>query len=128
MTFKRNIQSKVLMIYTIQDEAKETDQKLFSTTFKKFKYVSFKLSSSLQRLAAMHSNEMKNPKAKYETLFEIQLKDKALYQGTEYTLKELIDQVQIKDIPLFLAIEQGTGKNSRHTQVVINPKVRNRAK
>ena len=29
---------------------------------------------------------------------------------------------------LFLAIEQGSGKNSKNTYVVINPKIRNRAR
>ena len=48
ITFERNIQSKILMICTTQNEAKETDQKLFNTTFEKFKYVSFKLSSLSQ--------------------------------------------------------------------------------
>ena len=128
ITFEKNFKSKVLMIYAMEQEAKETDQKILNTTFDGFKYVSFRLSSSSQRLAAMHSNDMLNPKARFETLHNTNLNNTVLYQGLEYKLKNLIQLVEVKDMKLFLAIEQGSGKNSKNTYVVINPKTRNRAR
>ena len=112
----------------MEQEAKETDQKILDATFDGFKYISFRLSSSLQRLAAMHSNDMLNPKARFETLYNTNLNDTVLYQGLEYKLKNLIRIVEVKDMKLFLAIEQGSGKKSKNTYVVINPKIRNRAR
>ena len=59
------------MIYVVEDEAKWIDDQLFKSSFSKFKYISFKLSSSAARLAAMHTNEMINVKSRFETLCEV---------------------------------------------------------
>ena len=46
ITFERNVKSKVLIIYTIEDEAQDINKKLLETRFSRFKYISYELSSS----------------------------------------------------------------------------------
>ena len=41
----------------------------------RYKYVSYKKTTSEERLAAMHHNDVRNNKAKFETLYDIKLKD-----------------------------------------------------
>ena len=85
MMLKRNIKLKVIILYAAEDEAKKTDQILFNTKFEEFKFMSFKLSASLQHLGAMYYNKMCNPKAKYKALFETQVEDKVVHQGRNFT-------------------------------------------
>ena len=61
------------MIYAIQSEAKEIDQKLFNAQFKRFKYASYKLSDSDQCLVLMYKNDIINTKARFETLYNIKV-------------------------------------------------------
>jgi len=65
----------VLIIYAVEEEAKEIDKALCKTKSPRYKYISYHNSSSQEKLAAMYHNEIKNEKAKYETLFNIQLRD-----------------------------------------------------
>ena len=79
-------------------------------------------------MVAIHKNEMLNIKARFETLYETQLNDIIIKEKKEYKLQDIILNIQYKDNNLFLAIEQGSGKYNRHTNVVLNPKVKNKAR
>ena len=48
ITFKKKTSSKVLMIYAVQDEAREIDEQIYNTIFSRFKYISYCLSSLAQ--------------------------------------------------------------------------------
>ena len=53
----------------------------------------------------MHSNEMRNVKTRFETLYKVYLKNIILKNGKKSTLEDMILDQKDKDIPLFLAIE-----------------------
>ena len=78
-------------------------------------------------MAAMHSNEMINVKAKFETLHGVHLNDIVQYEGKSSTLNALIKGIQSNNINLFLAAEQGTGKGKENVLIVINPKAKSKA-
>jgi len=97
--------------------------------FDKLQYASYKLSDSSQRMAAMHWNEMINVKARFETLYKTRVDDIVVDdQGRKVTLEDFILRIMYKDYRMFLVIEQGVGKAARHTHVILNPKVKNKAK
>ena len=128
VTFERGTSSKVLMMCALEDEANTADKTMFDTEFKRFQHVSYKLTSSKQRLASMHANEMNNEKARFETLYETQVEDKVFVENEKIALADVILSAKHNDIELFLAIEQGSGATSRHTHVVLNPQVKNKAR
>jgi len=128
ITHEKGTASKALVIYIVCDESKEIDEKICDATFKRFKYISYKLSDSAQRLGAMHSNEMTNIKSRFETLYNVKLND-TVYQGIErITLEDILLKEKYGIHNLFLAIEQGSGKFSNHINVVLNPPVKDQAR
>ena len=74
----------------VEDEAKWIDNQLFKFSFSKFKYISFKLSSSAARLAVMYSNKIINIKSWFETLYNIKLKDEVIFKEKKVQLEELL--------------------------------------
>jgi len=63
------------------------------------------LSTSLQRLVAIYSNEMRNVKTRFETLYKVKLENIVLKDSKQSTLEDMILDQKYKDTPLFLAIE-----------------------
>ena len=123
-TYERGQRSKVLVMHAIEQNAKEIDKILHSTMFKHFKHVSCRLSAPKQRLAAMHSNEMINIKSRFETLCQVSLHDKVVYEENVCALKDLLLSVEDQGIKLFLAAEKGSGKHDGDANVILNPKVK----
>ena len=78
-------------------------------------------------MAAIHSNDILNPKARFEILFNTNPEDKVHYQGGIYTLSNLLNTRMVDGMKLFLSVEPGSGQNKSHTHVVINPKTRNKS-
>ena len=77
-TYENGSRSKILSVYVIESETKEVDEILCLMKSPRFKYVSYRNSTSKDRLAAMYYNDMKNGKGKYETLENENLKVKVL--------------------------------------------------
>ena len=76
----------------------------------------------------MDLNEMINIKSRFEILYETKLDD-VVYQGDNQSiLKDVILTQKYKEDNLFLAIEQGSGTSSRHTHIVLNPRLKNKAR
>lgn len=110
--YERNSRSKVLSIWAIQDDALEIDEILSNMNSQRYKYLSCRKTTSEERLAAMHHNDVKNIKAKYETLCDITLKEGAwdIEKSAHATLESILMKVKHENHPLFLAAEQGAGK------------------
>ena len=74
----------------------------------------------------MHHNDVKNIKSRYETLYEVNLKDYVWDKVNNYYVK--LEQVLMMEKngndPLFLVVEQGAGKFKQDVNVVINPKTK----
>ena len=125
-TYERNTRSKVLTVYAIEEEAKEVDEKLCELVSPGYKYVSYRNTSSDERLVAMYHNERKNIKSRYETLYNVNLKDE-VWDGerNKYVkLEKVLMEASNNNDQLFLAVEQGAGKYKKDVNVVINPKTR----
>ena len=61
---------------------------------------------------------MLNQKARFETLCNTKTNEIVTHQGLNYKFKNLVKQVKVNGMDLFLALEQGSGKNSNNTHVV----------
>ena len=129
-TYERNSRSKVLSVCAVNEEADQIDEKLLKLESPRYKYVSHKKMTSEERLAAMHHNDVKNIKAKYETLCDMNLKEEVWdTKSSRYvTLESMLMTLKHENHPLFLAAEQGAGKFKNNVNVVLNPRVKNQAK
>ena len=125
-TYEKGLRSRVLVVYAIESEAKEIDEWLSEKVQeKRYRYISYRNSPSQEKLSAMYFNDMKNVKAKYETLFNVQLKDEVMYDdSTTVTLEKALMDAKVKENKLFLAAEQGSGKYENDVTVILNPKMK----
>ena len=104
-TYEKNIRAKVMILYAIDDEAKEIDSKMIQFISKRVKYVSYKYTSLAERLAAIYTNEIMNMKFWFETFHNVKMKDKVLIDKKEYYLDKLLMFLKVNKTSLFLAIE-----------------------
>ena len=85
------------------------------------KHVSIVHATSEKRLAAMHCNEMKKLKARYETLFNARKRQLIKTKDEMKSAEQTIRNVKANGANLFLGIEQGSGKHSEDVQITMNP-------
>jgi len=122
-TYEKGKRSKVLSVYAVEQEAKVVDELLYSLKSPRYSYMSYRYTSSDERLTAMYRNDRHNIKTRYETLFNVNLKDE-VWDGNKdkyVKLEDVLVEVKSDKNPLFLAIEQGAGKHDKDVNVVINP-------
>jgi len=125
-TFEKGLRTKALIVYAIEREAQMIDEILNDNVRnKRYRYISYRNSPSQEKLAAMHYNDMANVKAKYETLYNINLNDEVMYENNEsVTLEKALMDEKINGHNLFLAAEQGSGKFENDVTVIINPRMK----
>ena len=116
------------MVYAIESEADKIDQALMKSTFKKFKYLSYRRTAPNLRIAAMHANEVLNAKARCETMCNANLKDAIAYDNKEYSLEDFILNQKEQGQKLFMAAEQYSTKYRNNAKVILNPKIKNKAR
>ena len=124
-TYEKGKRSKVLTVYAISSEVKEINERLCQVKFSRYRYISYKNTPSDLKLASMHTNEMKNIKAKYETIYNMSLTDDyvLLKETRSYQkLEKYLMGLKVNNDQLFLAAEQGSGKFEDNVTVVINPR------
>jgi len=113
-----------MVVYAMEKEASKIDLQLTSMDIPTFQYLSFKYSSSEERLGAMHANEVINVKARFETLYNVNLEQDMKYQEKTKMLGQVLKEANHNQCPLFLAVENGSGVNKKDVHVVINPQVK----
>ena len=121
LIYESGAKTKALVVYAVEDQAKEIDANAYAAEKKQFKYVSFKLTPSSYRFASMQMNKWVNAKARYKTLFHSNKYEMVLKDGAQETLQSCILKQKHNDTSLFLAIENGSGKELNNALVVINP-------
>ena len=73
------------------------------------------------RLSSMHTNKMKNVKAKCEMLYQVLLKEKVVAEEQQHVpLETHLIIIKRDHKPLFLGAEQGLGEHSDHVLVIVN--------
>ena len=78
--YERNMRSKMMVVYAIEKEANQIDLQLTTINTPICQYLSFKYSSAEERIAAIHANEMINIKARYKTLYDVNLETEVMYK------------------------------------------------
>ena len=78
------------------------DMSLFNT---KFKYISFKESTSNQRLGALHINEMNNVETQFELFENAKVMDRIIYHEKIGALYDMLLSIKVNRAPLFIGVE-----------------------
>ena len=65
---------------------------------------------------------------KYKSLDDLGVLDEAVFNDKYQTVAEVIMEAKLNGIPLFLGVEQGSGKNQHNTYVYFKPKMAVEAK
>jgi len=128
-TFEKGKRSKVLSVYVIEKKALEINEECSKLTNNRYQFVSYRKTTSEERLASMHHNKMTNVKARYESLYNASLKELILVSNKCHErLETVIMKANHNGSRLFLAAEQGSGQYKNSVTVVINPRMINKAK
>ena len=128
-TYEKGQRSKVLVIYATEEKADQINEKLSTIKSKRYRYVSYKKTTSEERLASMHFNDMKNIKAQYESMFNTLLNERIIVESRQQvTLESHLISLTEGGQQLFIAAEQGVGKYENNVTVILNPKMIKKAK
>ena len=92
--------------------------------------MSYRKSTSDEKLKAMYHNDKNNEKDKYEILENVSLEDEIIDKKTnqKVQLEQMIMKAEKGSQRLFLAAEQGDGKHRNNVLVVLNQKMQQQAK
>ena len=123
-TYEKNTRSKVLTVYAIENEAQDVDERLCEIKSLRYTYVSYRNTTSKERLTAMYHNDKKNVKARYETLVNVNLKVEVWDNKNEkyLLLEKVLIEVKSNNDKLFLVVEQGVEKYKKNVNLVVNLK------
>ena len=130
-TCEKRKRSKVLAVYAIERNASQINEDFSKLTnaSTRHQFISYRKTTSEERLASMHHNEMTNIKARCESLFNASLKEPVLVSSRRHErLETAIMKANYNGHRLFLAAEQGSGTYENSVTVVINPSMINKAK
>ena len=89
----------------MDSKASDIDFAMVNSEFQNFICAPCKHSTSTQRMATMHSNKIVNIKAKFETLHGVNLNDIACKDKQTSTLGNLLQNLSLNNVRLFLAAE-----------------------
>ena len=101
--------------------SKKIDEMLTELKMDGLKHVSLKHATTEERLVAMHCNEMKNVKARRETLFIVRKWQLIKTKDETTSVEQLIRNIKVNGVNLFLVVEQDSGQFVNDVQVVMNP-------
>jgi len=121
-TYDKGERSKVLVVYATENEASSINNKLSNAKYDRYKYISYKGSSSDVRLVAMQANDMKQLPARYEIMYNASLTERLNVDKIQVTLEAYLMSLKEGKHNYFIAAEQGAGKYQNHVTVIINPK------
>ena len=79
---------------------------------KGIKYILFKYSTSDTHFGSLYINEMNNVKTRFESLFDAKVRDRVKMDGKIGLLRDIILEIKVNKVPLFVGVEQGTRSNS----------------
>ena len=127
-TCDRGVRSKVLVVHAIEEKAKEISNKLQEIKTSRCKHAPCRDTSIQERLLAMQANDMMNIDSRFETLCDVTLTTPVQDKEDTSVLEDVLLDVEYNGQKLFIAVEQGSGKNSEDVHVVLNPRVKNKAR
>ena len=87
-----------------------------------FQYLSFKHSSVEERITAMHVNKLINIKARYKTLYNVNVDQTVKYEENKKKLGQILKGANHNGCLLFLVIENGSSIKVADVYMVIKIK------
>ena len=98
---EKDARSKVLSIHVASSHSKKIDEMLKELKIDGIRNVSFKRASTEERVAVMHCNEMKNFKARYETLFNVRNRQLIKTNDETISVEQLMRNIKVNEANLF---------------------------
>ena len=88
------------------------------------KYISFKDTSSNEKIASLYINNMNDIPVRFKSLIGINIKDKVYYNGKSDNIRNLLLEIKYNYIPLFVGVEQKIGSKQDHIHLLFIPKLK----
>ena len=76
------------------------------------KYISFKHTTSDDKVGVLYLNNMNNTKVRFETLYNINVFDQVEFQGKTSIIRYALIELKYNKSQLFYGVEQGKGKSN----------------
>ena len=95
------------MVYSIESSATENEKKLMEMSFgnnSHTKYISFKYTSSNNKVSALYLNNMINIKVRFETLHNINVLEQASFKEKIGSLREILLSIQYNSITIHIVL------------------------
>ena len=90
--------------------------------------MSFRDTSADNQLGTLHLNELNNVKVRFETLNGVNINNLAMFNDKQAGLKDILLEIKVNKVELFLSVEQGSGKNENNVLLITTPKMRQNAR
>ena len=90
--------------------------------------MSFRDTSADNQLGTLHLNELNNVEVRFETLNGVNINNLAMFNDKQAGLKDILLEIKVNKVQLFLSVEQGPGKNENNVLLITTPKMRQNAR
>lgn len=116
--YEQNKRSKCITVYSIISKRQIVEEYLLRTPIancKSLKYVSFKHTSTEEKLKALHINDFKSDTPNFDMLYDTEMSTTVTYRGKKGTLRDMILHIEKDGHKIFNEVEQGIGNNKKNT-------------
>ena len=90
--------------------------------------MSFRDTSADNQLGTLHFNELNNVEVRFETLNGVNINNLAMFNDKQAGLKDILLEIKVNKVQLFLSVEQGPRKNENNVLLITTPKMRQNAR
>ena len=114
--FERDMELKCFVIYATLIKRDEVDRALQSYEARNrtdYQYILFQYASLNNKLTALHINNVNNMETKYEYLDGAHIEDIIEYDGKVGALRDVLLDIKIRSVPLFIGTKQGIGRKEK---------------
>ena len=88
------------------------------------KYISFKYSTSNNKVGSLYLNNISNIKVCFETIKQVNVLEKAISSDQEGRVREILLSIKHNNTQLFVEVEQGKRVNQNDIHILISIKLR----
>jgi len=80
------------------------------------------------KIVSFHINNVNNVEVRYEYIENADMNDIVEYKGSKGTIRDILLDVKINEMPFFTGVEQGSGWKRNCIFLLMTPRLRSEAK